>query len=96
MASSAAAKQDDEGTQHAHTRFAKEQLKAFVERIERLEEEKKATQDDIKDVYAEAKGNGYDVKALRKVISLRKQDANERQEEQAVLETYLHALGMVA
>ena len=81
--------------EHAHTRFAKEQLKAFVKRIERLEEEKKATQDDIKDVYAEAKGNGYDVKALRKVVALRKQDANERQEEQAVLETYLHALGMV-
>jgi len=81
--------------EHAHARFAKEQLRAFVERIERLEEEKKATQDDIKDVYAEAKGNGYDVKALREVISLRKQDANERQEEQAVLETYLHALGML-
>jgi uncharacterized protein (UPF0335 family) len=80
---------------NVHTRFAKDQLKAFVERIERLEEEKKATADDIRDVYAEAKGNGYDVKALRKVIALRRQDANERQEEQAVLETYMHALGMV-
>ena len=79
----------------AHTRFAKEQLKSFVERIERLEEEKKATQDDIKDVYAEAKGNGYDVKALRKVVSLRKQDANERAEQETVLETYMHALGMI-
>ena len=96
MASSAAVKQEEGGTEHAHTRFAKEQLKSFVERIERLEEEKKATQDDIKDVYAEAKGNGYDIKALRKVIALRRQDANERQEEQAVLDTYLHALGMVA
>ncbi len=97
MSSSAAAKkEEDGGVEHAHTRFAKDQLKAFVERIERLEEEKKATQDDIKDVYAEAKGNGYDVKALRKVVSLRKQDANEREEEQAILDTYLHALGMVA
>ncbi len=93
--SSAAAKKE-EGVEHAHTRFAKDQLKAFVERIERLEEEKKATSDDIRDVYAEAKGNGYDVKALRKVVALRKQDANEREEEQAVLETYMHALGMVA
>ena len=71
-------------------------LRAFIERIEKLEEEKKAIADDIKDVYAEAKGNGYDVKALRKVVSLRKQDPDERSEEQAVLETYLHALGMVA
>jgi uncharacterized protein (UPF0335 family) len=93
--SSSAVELEEGGTEHAHTRFAREQLKAFVERIERLEEEKKATQDDIKDVYAEAKGNGYDVKALRKVVSLRKQDADKRQEEQAVLETYLHALGMI-
>jgi uncharacterized protein (UPF0335 family) len=93
--SSATAKKE-EGTEQVHTRFAKDQLKAFVERIERLEDEKKATSDDIRDVYAEAKGNGYDAKALRRVVSLRKQDANERQEEQAVLETYMHALGMVA
>ena len=77
------------------TRFAKDQLKAFVERIERLEEEKKATSDDIRDVYAEAKGNGYDVKALRTIVSLRKQDTDERREQQAVLETYMHALGML-
>ncbi|MGB7257108.1 MAG: DUF2312 domain-containing protein [Pseudolabrys sp.] len=76
-------------------RFAKDQLKAFVERIERLEEEKKATSDDIRDVYAEAKGNGYDVKALRSVVRLRKLDADERREEEAVLETYMHALGML-
>ena len=75
--------------------FAKGQLKALVERIERLEEEKKAIADDIKDVYAEAKGNGYDVKALRKIIRLRKQDKNERAEEEAILETYMHALGMI-
>jgi uncharacterized protein (UPF0335 family) len=77
------------------TRFAKDQLKAIVERIEHLEEEKKTISDDIRDVYAEAKGNGYDVKALRKVIRLRKQDKNERAEEEAVLETYMHALGMI-
>ena len=76
-------------------RFAKEQLKAIIERIERLEEEKKATSDDIRDVYAEAKGTGFDVKALRTIVSLRKQDSDERREQQAVLETYLHALGML-
>lgn len=72
------------------------QLKAIVERIERLEEEKKATQDDIREVYAEAKGSGFDVKALRSIIRLRKQDADERNEQLAVLETYMHALGMLA
>jgi uncharacterized protein (UPF0335 family) len=76
-------------------RFAKDQLKAIVERIEHLEEEKKAISGDIRDVYAEAKGNGYDVTALRTVIRLRKQDKNERAEQEAVLETYLHALGMI-
>jgi uncharacterized protein (UPF0335 family) len=79
----------------AATHVARDQLKAIVERIEHLEEEKKAIADDIKDVYAEAKGNGYDVKALRKIIRLRKQDKNERAEEEAILETYLHALGMI-
>jgi len=78
------------------TRFAKDQLKAFVERVERLEEEKKALSDDIRDVYAEAKGNGYDVKALRAIVRLRKMETTERQEQQAVLETYMHALGMAA
>jgi uncharacterized protein (UPF0335 family) len=66
-----------------------------IERIERLEEEKKATSDDIKEVYAEAKGNGFDVKALRTIVRLRKQDVDERREEEAVLETYMHALGML-
>jgi uncharacterized protein (UPF0335 family) len=79
----------------APARFAKDQLKALIERIERLEEEKKATQDDIKDVYAEAKGNGFDVRALRTIVSLRKQDVDERREHEAVLETYMHALGML-
>jgi uncharacterized protein (UPF0335 family) len=86
-----AAVRDDEP---AH-RFAKDQLKALVERVERLEEEKKAIADDIRDVYAEAKVNGFDVKALRAVVRLRKQDVNERKEQDAILETYLHALGML-
>ncbi|WP_319513562.1 DUF2312 domain-containing protein [uncultured Cohaesibacter sp.] len=73
---------------------AADQLRAFVERIERLEEEKKAISDDIKDVYAEAKGNGYDVKVMRQVVRMRKQDSNERQEMEALLDLYLHALGM--
>ena len=90
-AATAAAKDE----QAAH-RFAKDQLKAFVERVERLEEEKKAIADDVRDVYAEAKANGYDVKALRTVVRLRKQDLNERKEQEAILETYLHALGMLA
>ena len=91
MATAAAAAKDE---QTAH-RFAKDQLKAIVERVERLEEEKKAIADDIRDVYAEAKGNGFDVKALRSIVSLRKQDTDERREQQAVLETYMHALGML-
>ncbi len=73
---------------------AADQLRAFIERIERLEEEKKVISDDIKDVYAEAKGNGYDVKILRKVVSIRKKQPHEREEEEAVLDLYLHALGM--
>jgi len=85
----------DKPKEGTSTRFAKEQLKAIVERIEHLEEEKKAIADDIRDVYAEAKGNGYDVTALRAVIRLRKQDKNERAEQEAILETYLHALGMI-
>ena len=64
------------------------------ERVERLEEEKKAIADDIRDVYAEAKGSGFDVKALHAIVRLRKQDTDERREQQAILETYMHALGM--
>lgn len=74
---------------------AREQLRAFCERIERLEEEKKTIADDIKDVYSEAKGSGFDTKILKKVIAIRKKDANERAEEEAILETYLAALGMI-
>jgi uncharacterized protein (UPF0335 family) len=75
--------------------FAKDQLKAIIERIERLEEEKKTISDDIRDVYAESKGNGFDVKALRTIVRLRKQDPNERQEEETILEVYMQALGML-
>jgi uncharacterized protein (UPF0335 family) len=75
--------------------FAAGQLKSFVERIERLEEEKKTISDDIKDVYAEAKANGFDVKILRQVIRLRKQDADERSEQETLLDLYLAALGML-
>lgn len=85
----------EESRQAPATRFAKDQLKAFVERIERLDEEKKAIADDIKDVFAEAKASGFDVKALRAVIRLRRMDAAERQEQDAILETYMHALGML-
>jgi uncharacterized protein (UPF0335 family) len=77
------------------TRFAKDQLKAIVERIERLAEERKSISDDIRDVYAEAKGNGFDVKALRTIVRLRKQDEGERQEQETILETYMQALGML-
>jgi uncharacterized protein (UPF0335 family) len=76
--------------------IAADQLKAFVERIERLEEEKAALASDIRDVYAEAKGNGFDIKILRKVIGLRKKDRDERMEEEAVLDLYMQALGMSA
>ncbi|MGQ4273515.1 DUF2312 domain-containing protein [Terrihabitans sp. B22-R8] len=78
------------------TDVAKDQLLSIIERIERLEEEKKGIADDIKEVYAEAKGNGFDTKVLRKVISIRKQDAAEREEQDAILELYLSALGMPA
>ena len=86
---------EDTGTERASTRFAKDQLKAIVERIESLEEEKKVTSDDIRDVYAEAKGNGFDAKALRAIVKMRKMDSNERREQEEILETYMHALGML-
>ena len=71
------------------------QLRAFIERIERLEEEKKTISDDIKEVFAEAKGTGFDTKAMRTIIRLRKKDQAERQEEEAILDLYMAALGMV-
>ncbi len=77
------------------THITKEQLKSYIERIERLEEEKAALATDIREVYAEAKANGYDTKIMRKVISLRKVDAAEREEQDQLLELYQQALGMM-
>ena len=74
---------------------AADQLRAIVERIERLEEEKKALADDIREVYAEAKGSGFDTKIIRKVIGLRKRDRAELDEEETILDLYLRALGML-
>jgi uncharacterized protein (UPF0335 family) len=71
-------------------------LKAFVERIERLEEEKASITGDVKEVYAEAKTQGFDTKILRKVVALRKRDAAERREEEEIMDLYLQALGMMA
>jgi uncharacterized protein (UPF0335 family) len=71
-----------------------ERLKSFVERIERMDEERKGMSDDIKDVFAECKGHGFDVKIIRQVLKLRKMEASDRQEQEALLETYLNALGM--
>ena len=91
MATTAAVRDDEPAT-----KFAKDQLKSIIERIERLEEEKKAISDDIRDVYAESKASGFDTTALRAVVRLRKQDAQERNEQQLILETYMNALGMLA
>lgn len=84
----------DEITEESSQTIAAGQLRAFIERIERLEEEKQTISDDIKDVYAELKGTGFDAKAVRTIIRLRKKDANERQEEEAILDLYKAALGM--
>jgi uncharacterized protein (UPF0335 family) len=91
MPATAAAEQKEDKA----LRFAKDQLRAFVERVEKLEEEKKAISDDIRDVYAESKANGFDVKALRTIVRLRKMEPTEREEQDAILETYMHALGML-
>ncbi len=79
----------------AATGVAGEELKQFIERIERLEEEKKAIADDIKEVFGEMKGRGYDVKVVRQVLRIRKTDRAERQEQEAILDLYLNALGIV-
>ncbi|MBN9071918.1 MAG: DUF2312 domain-containing protein [Rhizobiales bacterium] len=84
----------DEITETSQT-VAAGQLRALIERIERLEEEKKTIGDDIKDIYAEAKGNGFDTKAIRTIIRLRKKDQAEREEEESILDLYKAALGMV-
>ncbi len=73
---------------------AADQLKSFIERIERLEEEKAGLAGDIREVFAEAKGNGFDTKVMRKIIAIRKKDHAERQEEDAILDLYMQALGM--
>jgi uncharacterized protein (UPF0335 family) len=77
------------------TGVARDQLRSIVERIERMEEEKSAVAADIKEIYAEAKGNGFDTKTIRKVIRLRKIDKVEREEQEALLDVYLAALGMI-
>lgn len=74
--------------------IAGERLRSFIQRIERLEEEKKTISDDIREVYAEAKSNGFDPKIMRQVIRLRRMESADRQEQEALLETYLSALGM--
>jgi uncharacterized protein (UPF0335 family) len=73
---------------------AGDHLKSFIERIERLEEEKKALGDDIRDVYSEAKANGFEVKVMRQIVKIRKMDKDELDEQEALLETYMRALGM--
>jgi len=86
---------DDGSAALALTEAAREKLRQIVAKIERLEEEKKEVAGQIKDTYGEAKSMGYDTKALRKVVSLRKQDRQKREEEQSVLDTYLLALGEI-
>lgn len=81
--------------QAGHNHVSKEQLRSVIERIERLTEEKKTIADDIGGVYLEAKGNGYDVKALRQIVRLRAEDPNKRNEREAILDVYMQALGML-
>ena len=78
----------------AEGNVAADQLRLFIERIERLEEEKKGIADDIRDVYAESKGQGYDAKIMRQIVRLRKMEAHDRAEMEAILETYKAALGI--
>jgi uncharacterized protein (UPF0335 family) len=79
---------------NASDSVAQDMIRAFIERIERMEEEKKAISDDIREIYAEAKGNGFDTVVLRQIVRLRKKDAAERMEQEALLELYMAALGM--
>ena len=90
MAATAAAAVEDV----ANSGVAADELKQFIERVERLEEEKAAIAGDIKEVFAEMKGRGFDVKAIRSILRIRKKDHAERQEEEAILELYMQALGM--
>jgi uncharacterized protein (UPF0335 family) len=84
----------EEGKGMSDGNVAADQLRLFIERIERLEEEKKGIADDVKDVYAEAKANGYDTKTMRKIVGLRKMEKHARDEADALLETYRNALGL--
>jgi len=72
-----------------------DQLKSIIARVEKLEEEKTGIAADIRDVFAEAKGNGFDIKAIRSILKIRKMDAADREEQETILDTYLHALGMI-
>lgn len=82
-------------TDIGHNSFAGDQLRSYIERIERLGEEKKALADDIREVFGEAKATGFDVKIIRRIIAIRKQDADQRREEEQILDTYLRALGIL-
>lgn len=75
---------------------SKEQLRSIIERVENREAAKAEIGDEIRDIYTEAKGNGFDVKALRRIVALRKQDPDKRAEQEAILDTYMHAMGMLA
>ena len=83
------------GIGHNGGEIAADQLRLFIERVERLEEEKKGIADDIRDVYSEGKSRGYDVTGMRQIVALRKLEKHDRQEREAILETYMAALGMV-
>ncbi len=85
----------DAGSMGGKGTVAADELRLLIERAERLEEEKKAIADDIKDVLAEAKSRGYDTKAIRQIMRIRKKKKEEFQEEEAILETYMAALGMI-
>jgi len=84
---------DDSSSLDTLNATAQGKLRSFIERIERLEEDKAAVAGDLKEVYAEAKGEGFDTKILRKVVRLRKSDAAKRQEEEALIELYISAIG---
>ncbi|MDQ0303829.1 DUF2312 domain-containing protein [Ancylobacter polymorphus] len=86
---------DDQPLSDAAAGFAKERLKSFIDRLENLESEIKDRNNDKRDLYAEAKGEGFDVKALREILKIRKQDADERAEREAIVDLYMQALGML-
>jgi uncharacterized protein (UPF0335 family) len=92
MATTAAAMKEDEAPA---TRFAKDQLKAIIERIERLEEEKRTLSADLKEVYAEAKGSGFDTKTMRQIVRIRRMDKDDLDEQETLLDLYKRALGML-